>query len=184
MQEFKIHSSTSAPTDAREPLEQVSSNFGFIPNVLAVMAGAPPLLKGYLAISNLFDQTSLTPTERQVVLLSVSHENSCHYCMAAHTVVAEMSKVPAEVIEALRDDRPIADSKLEALRRFTKAVVKSRGMPMDQEVTSFLEAGYSQANILEVILGVGMKTMSNYINHIADTPLDEAFAPKAWQAAG
>ncbi len=184
MNAFPVHTADTAPADAKTALKQVNEAFGFIPNVMGVMAASPALLKGYLSLTSLFDQTSFSPTERQVVILSISHENGCHYCMAAHTVVAEMSGVPSEVVEALRNDTLIADTKLEALRRFTRALVRSRGWPTAAEAQAFLDAGYSETNILEVVLGVGMKTLSNYTNHLAQTDLDEAFAPKAWQAVG
>jgi alkylhydroperoxidase family enzyme len=87
------------------------------------------------------------------------------------------------VVQAIRNGRPIADKKLEALRRFTAAVVTSRGWPSDADTGAFLNAGYGRQQVLEVVLGVGIKTLSNYTNHIADTPLDQAFATAAWSKA-
>jgi AhpD family alkylhydroperoxidase len=144
------------------------------------MATAPALLKAYTALSELFDQTSLSATERQVVLLAVSAENNCEYCVAAHTAIAGMQKVPPDVVGAIRGGGMIADPKLEALRQFAVATVKSRGFPSTEETRSFFLAGYGEAQVLEVVLGIGMKTLSNYTNHIARTRLDEAFAPVAW----
>jgi alkylhydroperoxidase family enzyme len=91
-----------------------------------------------------------------------------------------MQKVPTDVVEAIREDRPISDSKLQALRAFTTAVVEKRGWVSDEDVSTFVAAGYSKAQILEVILGVSFKTLSNYTNHIANPPLDEAFETGAW----
>ncbi|MGE3993953.1 carboxymuconolactone decarboxylase family protein [Pseudorhodoplanes sp.] len=147
------------------------------------MAEAPALLKAYVALSEIFDSTSLNATERQVVLLAVSYENNCEYCIAAHSVISGMQRVPDNVVQAIRVGHPIADRKLEALRRFAAAVAKTRGWPSDADAAAFLDAGYTSQQALEVVLGVGMKTLSNYANHLAETPLDQAFAAAAWSKA-
>jgi alkylhydroperoxidase family enzyme len=102
--------------------------------------------------------------------------------VAAHSTIAAMSDVPDEVVSAIREDRPIGDEKLETLRCFVHAVVKSRGWPDDADVQAFLDAGYGRQQVLEVVLGIAMKTMSNYTNHIAGIPLDEAFEAAKWTA--
>jgi uncharacterized peroxidase-related enzyme len=177
---YVVHDPVTAPEPAREILAGARKSLGFVPNLFAVMADAPALLKSYRALGDLFEETSLDPSERQVVLLATSYENGCEYCVAAHTVIAAMQRVPDGVVQAIRDGRPIADRKLEAIRRFTTAVVRSRGRPSDEDTAAFLEAGYGRQQVLEVVLGVGMKTLSNYTNHIAATPLDRAFAKAAW----
>lgn len=173
----------SAPEKAGEALSQARKKFGFVPNLLGNMAHAPSLLKAYLAVGSLFDETSLTATERQVVLLAASAENKCGYCVAAHTAIAAMQKVPAGVVTAIRNREPIADSKLQALRRFVEETVETRGWPSASARQGFLAAGYTEAQALEVVLGIGMKTLSNYTNHLTETPLDEAFAKMAWGEA-
>jgi AhpD family alkylhydroperoxidase len=177
---YTVHDVDTAPAAARETLAGAKKAYGFLPNLLAVMAGAPALLKSYHTLVDLFEETSLSPSERQVVLLATSYENNCEYCVAAHTVIAGMQRVPDDVVQAIRAGRPIVDPKLEALRRFTTAVVSARGRPSDAEVAAFLDAGYGRIQVLEVVLGVGLKTLSNYTNHIAETPLDRAFARAAW----
>jgi len=180
---YTVHTPETAPEVARETLAGAKKAFGFVPNLLGVMAEAPALVKAYTTLSRIFDETSFSPAERQVVLLTVSYENGCEYCIAAHSVIAGMQKVPADVVGAIRDGKPIADAKLEVLRRFTAAVTKTRGWPSEDETTAFVNVGYTKAQVLEVILGVGMKTLSNYTNHIAKTPLDGAFAKSAWSNA-
>lgn len=177
---YAVHTIESAPEAAKAALVDASKAYGFLPNLLAVMSEAPALLKAYRAAMGLFDETSFNPSERQVVLLTTSYENGCEYCIAAHSIIAAMQKVPGEVVQAIREGNPIADAKLDALRRFTASVVSTRGRPSDEDTKRFLNAGYAKAQILEVVLGVGMKTLSNYTNHIADTPLDQAFAEAAW----
>ncbi|MEL7028192.1 MAG: carboxymuconolactone decarboxylase family protein [Pseudomonadota bacterium] len=147
-------------------------------------SGELALLGTYLDVSGLLSKTSLTPTEQQVVLLSASYENECHYCMAAHTTVAKGAGVAADVLEAIRAGQPIDDAKLEALRRFTALVTVNRGWVDEAEVEALLAAGYDRRTILDVILGVSLKTISNYVNHFADTPVDDAFAANAWTPPG
>lgn len=180
---YKIHSVESAPAAARETLAGAKKNLGFVPNLFGVMAEAPALLKAYATLSGIFDETSFNTTERQVVLLVASYENDCGYCVAAHTAIAEMQKVPNDVVKAIRNGQPVADRKIEALRRFTSAVVTSRGWPSEADTRDFLAAGYGRQQVLEVVLGVGMKTLSNYANHVAKTPLDPAFKAVAWSKA-
>jgi uncharacterized peroxidase-related enzyme len=184
MTNLKSLTDQNAPEAAREALAQAKKNYGFIPNLLGNMANAPALLKAYLAVGALFDQTSLSPTERQVVLLTVSAQNGCGYCVAAHTAIAGMQKVPQDVVNAIRHGEPIADPKLESLRAYTKDVVERRGWPSADAAARFEAAGYTSEQALEVVLGVGMKTLSNYTNHIAETPLDPQFTQAAWEPAG
>lgn len=180
---YKVHTIDNAPEAAKEILAAAHKAYGFLPNLLAVMAEAPALLKSYVTLSRIFEESSLSAAERQTVLLTTSAENGCEYCVAAHSVIAGMQKVPAATVQAIRDGRPIADRKLEALRRFTAAVVKSRGWPTESDTRAFADAGYGQKQALEVVLGVGIKTLSNYANHLADTPLDGAFASAQWSKA-
>lgn len=180
MPKFPIHDMSTAPVSTRPILEQAQKSLGFVPNLYAMLAESPAMLKGYTTLSAIFEGTSLSATERQTVLLAVSAENACEYCVAAHTAIAGMQGVPSEVVTALRDGEALADPKLQALRGFTHEVVRRRGWPGEAAIAAFFEAGYTKANVLDVILGVGLKTMSNYANHIADTPLDAAFQPNAW----
>ncbi len=180
MRKFDVHTRDTASAKSAESLLNAEKAFGFIPNLVGILAESPAALNGYLTLGQIFDESSFSPTERQVVILATSRFNECRYCVAAHSVVADLQEVPADVIEAIRSDQPIADSKLQALRTFTTAVVEARGWVTEDETAAFLAAGYSKAQILEVILGISFKTLSNYVDHVADTPLDEAFAPKAW----
>lgn len=177
---YPIHTAETAPEAARDFLTGAKKAFGFLPNLLGVMASAPALVKAYGAMIELFDQTSFSATERQIVLLAASAENGCTYCVAAHSTIAGMQKVPADVVEAIRTGARIKDPKLEALRRFTTIMVAKRGWPSDDDMIAFLTAGYTEAHVLEVVLGIGFKTLSNYTTHVADPALDQAFAPASW----
>lgn len=180
---YAVQTIDSAPPAAKDVLAVAKQAFGFVPNLLGVMANSPALLKTYVAVSKIFEETAFTVTERQVVLLAVSAENACEYCMAAHTAIAGMQNVPTAVVTAIREGRSIPDTKLEALRHFTSQVVATRGEPSAAAMKDFLNAGYSESQVLDVVLGVGLKTLSNYTNHIVRTPLDQAFAPTKWSKA-
>ncbi len=176
MSDFKICELHDAPPAAVEDLERVQAKYQLIPNLMGIMANSPSVLKGYLTLNKLFEETSFSPLEQNVVLLTVSVANGCDYCIAAHSMVAKMQKAPEDVIAVVRANQPLNVARWEALRLFTQEVVTSRGWPNAEVVEQFHAAGFTQAQSLEVILGVAMKTLSNYVNHMADTPVDEQFA--------
>lgn len=181
MTQFTIHSQETAPAASKPLLDKLKKAVGFIPGLYGVFAESPKALEAYDVLATLFKQTSLTTTEQHVVWLAINYENDCGYCVPAHTALAKMDAVPDDVIEALREGTPIADPKLEALRTFTVQVVQKRGWATDDDTRAFLDAGYTQEQILEVILGLAQKVMSNYTNHIAKTPVDAVFKKFAWQ---
>ncbi|MEQ9434642.1 carboxymuconolactone decarboxylase family protein [Hyphomonas sp.] len=180
MSKLNIHDEASAPAAARPVLESVRADHGMIPNMLAVLAENPAALEACLSLSRFFDTAGFTPLERQVVLLTVSIENTCHFCVAAHSAASAAAGLDMTVIEAVRNNQPLADPRLEGLRLFTRRIVRQRGFVSDADVTVFLRAGWDKSAILGVILGVALKTISNYTNHVAETPLNPAYRPFAW----
>lgn len=174
----------SAAPSAKAILEQAQKSLGFVPNMYAYMANAPELLETYTHGYQLFRaESGFTPVEQEVVFLSVSFENGCDYCMAAHSLIATaMSKVPAEVTEAIRNGQPIPDTRLQTLSNFTRTLLHKRGLPSAEDVEAFRQAGYSDKQVLDVILAIAVKTLSNYSNHLTHTPVDAAFAKFTWQA--
>ena len=177
---FTVHTPEGAPEGSRETLAKAQEKYGFVPNLYGILAEAPAAVKSYAAVYAFFTESSFTPVEQQVVLLSASYGNGCDYCMAVHSTVANMTGVPEEVVSALRAGRPLPDTKLQALSAFTKLVVTTRARLSESQVQDFIAAGYSKAQVLEVITGVALKTISNYTNHLADTPLDDMFQPQRW----
>lgn len=179
MIEFPIHTTGSAPEAARSTLEKIESDLGFIPNLFAEMADAPAVLEAYLSTDRAFEKTSLSETERNVVRLAVSVANACEYCTAVHATQLESAGLSPDEIEKLKKRQRLSDPRLEALRSFTASLVRMRGHADDDRVEEFLDAGFTRPQIQEVVLGVSLKTLSNYINHLADTPVDEAFSGHA-----
>ena len=178
--EFTVHTIETAPNESKEALAHAKETFGFIPNLECILAEAPALLKGAMTLWDLFETTSFTPIERQIIYLTANYENACSYCMAAHSGLAKMTGMSKENIEALRNGIPVSEQKLQALRHFTQKMVQNRGWIEDDEIDAFMAAGYSKQLVLEVILGVAIKVMHNYTNHIAETPLDRQFKPNVW----
>ena len=175
-----VQTPETAPEGSKPHLDAAAKNYGFIPNLTAVFANSPAMIEAYGVLAGHFEKTDLTPVERQIVLMTNNRLNGCTYCMAAHSTIAQMQNVPADVINALRNGTEIADSKLQALHVFTARMNDARGHLAQADIEAFLSVGYTEANILDVILGTGLKTMSNYTNHIADTPLDAPFQGNAW----
>ncbi len=170
---------------AAEMLDLAMKQVGFIPNMYANMANSPGLLDTYLTGYAQFRADSgFSPAEQEVVFLTISRENGCGYCVAAHSFIADaMSGVPAAVTDAIRDGGEIPDAKLQALAAFTRTMLRSRGLPSRAEVRAFLDAGYEERQILEIILAIAVKTLSNYANHVFHTEVDDMFAGRSWEDA-
>ncbi len=180
MSNLKIHDETTAPPAVRSLLERVKRTNGVIPNMLGVLGENPAALEGYLCLSRIFEDAGFSPLERQVVQLTVSIENACHFCVAAHSAAAAAGSLDVPVIDAIRNNKTISAPRLEALRVFTRRMAQQRGFVSDTDVSVFLNAGWDKAAILGVVLGVALKTMSNYANHVAETPLNAVYKPFAW----
>lgn len=167
------------------PLKAVQAGMGMVPNMYAAMVNLPALLDTYNHGYGKFRaEAGFSSVEQEVVFLAISRFNGCHYCVAAHSFVGDMmSKVPAEVTDAIRDGRPVPDIKLEALRAFAHQMTESRGNPTPEQAKAFLAAGYTEEHILGIVLAMSVKVISNYSNHIFHTELDPGFATRAWSAA-
>lgn len=175
MSDYTLHTTETAPEAAKPLLEKSIKAFGMLPNLHAVMAEAPPLLDAYQQLHELFQQTSFNAEELTVVWQTINIEHDCHYCVPAHTGIAHSMKVDQSIIDALRNKTPLEDEKLEVLRDTTLAMVRKRGVLSEDEVNKFYAAGYGKQQLLEIILGLSQKIMSNFTNHLADTPVDAPF---------
>lgn len=177
---FPLHDERTAPEAALKALAATRHNFGMIPNLERVMASAPALLSAYSNSWDLFDSSSLSPVERQVVYLTANFENECEYCVPWHSILAEKAGMNAADLNALRDGAQLPDQRLHALHVFAKALIHERGKIPPAVLESFLLAGFTQQQALEVVLGLAIKLMSNYTNSIAGTPLDSVVKSRAW----
>lgn len=179
MTDFLIHDLESAPPASRPLLQKYLDGYKFVPNMMAVMAESPQLLAAYQALSALWAETELTPLERDIVLLAINAENAYRYCMASQSTVSSRT-MPAEMLAALREGRPLADTRLQTLRAFAEAVVRKRGWVEDADTRALLAAGYTNRTALEVVLAAAFKTLSNYTDHVTHAPVDKVFERYRW----
>ena len=181
MSTFKVYDIESAPEKSRPFLEQSQKAYGRIPGLHGVLAGSPSTFEAYLNLHKLFSESSFNADELTVVWQTINVENECHYCVPAHTGIAHMMKVDPAITEALRNQEPMPTDKLQALHTMTLAIVRNHGKVSNEQQTEFYAAGYNQQQVLEIILGLAQKTISNYTNHFANTPIDKAFQEFAWE---
>ncbi|MBY0506548.1 MAG: carboxymuconolactone decarboxylase family protein [Bryobacteraceae bacterium] len=167
----------TAPEGSRETLTNIQKGFGFIPNLMATFANSPAVLNGYLALDSFFQKTSFKPAERELILLAASVENECGYCTAAHSMIAKnMLKVPADLVAAIRAGHLEGDDRLTVLAATVRLIVRHRGNLPQADVDRFLAAGFTPDQLIEVLLGIALKTISNYTDHLFHPTLDAAFA--------
>ncbi|SCL17000.1 alkylhydroperoxidase AhpD family core domain-containing protein [Micromonospora rhizosphaerae] len=180
---FTAHTPDTAPAAARPTMTGVRRKLGHLPTGVALMAESPELLKGFLTANATFESTDLDPVEREVVVLTVATRNECHICVAMHTATLTWHGADPELIEALRAGEELPDARLEAVRRFTLAVLDHRGAVPDDELSAFLDAGFRPRHALDVVLGVGTYTISTFANRLTDAPLDPPLVAYAWEPA-
>ncbi len=157
---------------------------GILPNMYQAMAQSPALLDTYLhGYEALRTQAGLTAAELEVVFLVISYENQCDYCVAAHSLIADTSsRVPRDVTDAIRAGAAIPNARLAALARMTRTTLLSRGYVDETAVQVFIAAGFEERNLLDIVLAIAVKTLSNYTNHLFDTPLDKVFKVREFTA--
>lgn len=175
MQKFKLHTIESAPDGAKQRLQAAQDSMGMVPNLFAVMANAPQLLEAYQTLDSLFQEAGFDKNELTVVWQTINVYHDCHYCVPAHTAIAKQMGADDAITKNIKQDEALADDKLQALRVFTERMLDARGAVDQQAFKDFADAGYEPKHVLAVILGIAQKTMSNYTNHVAETPVDEAF---------
>jgi AhpD family alkylhydroperoxidase len=156
--------------------DQLKSKLGKVPNLYATLAYSDHALESYLAFQNA--SSSITGKAREVVNLVVSEVNSCEYCLAAHTVIAGMNGFTDEQILELRSGRASFDAKLNALARLVRNISVNRGHADQSLVESFFAAGWSAENLVDVIVAIGDKTVTNYLHGTTQIPIDFPAAPK------
>ncbi len=182
MKVFPAYTPETAPEAAKPILLHAAESLGFVPNLYAQLAGAPEVLEAYRQLMRQFERCSLSSVERQVVLLTVSVENCCRFCVPTHSFIAkQLMGVPEAVVEAIRDRVPIDDLRLEVLRMTTLKLMRERGYLSAEALADFVAAGFRAVQALEILLGISAKTLSNFSNHLMDTEPQQEFAGEAWE---
>ena len=178
-----VHIPDTAPEAAKERIEAVQKANGFIPNLIGVLANSPQALAFYQEVGKMNGSNSLTAEEVEVVQITAAAHNGCDFCVAGHSKIATLRlKTPEPILEALRNRTSIDDNpKYQALAQFTMQLIDKRGQVSDDELNAFKSAGYSDQNVLDVIMGVALATLCNYANNVAKTDINPelaAYAPK------
>lgn len=172
---------TAAP-EVLPLLEGPSKHLGFVPNLLLGLSNSPSVLAGYLDLGKHFSKVGLSGVEMQTVLVVASIENACAYCVAAHSTFATNAKADLQVLRAIREGRESSDAKLNALAAFVRTLIRTKGHVPAPELERFIAAGYSREQALGVLLGIAMKTIANFGNHLMSTSLDQQFAAQRWDS--
>jgi uncharacterized peroxidase-related enzyme len=170
----------TAPEPSKPLLEMIQKANGFVPNLMAIFANNPAVLQGYLALDGAWEKGSFTPRERQLILLAASVVNQCNYCTAVHSTIAKGPlHTPADFVAAIRKNTAVPDAKLDALVTLVKELVRERGYAKEDTIRNFIAAGYRKEQVMELLLGIALKTISNYLDHISPAPVDQAFAAES-----
>lgn len=172
---FVQHTAATASSQAAETLTKIKERYGFVPNLAAFLAESPIVLESLLNLAGAFDKTTLTPQEQQLVLLTISTMNGCEYCKLFHSGMGHMAGVDADTLKTVIALKPLSDFKLNALCEFTRKVTEERGWVKEHDVKAFLAAGYTKANVFEIVMGCALKTLTNYSNHLTGTTPNSEF---------
>ncbi|MEW1887869.1 carboxymuconolactone decarboxylase family protein [Streptomyces sp. NBC_00523] len=173
---FPDHTLESAPAAAKSGLTAIAQKQGFLPSAAARMATSPEVLSGFLRLNALFEATTLDRLSREVLSMTMATRNDCHVCVAIHTGILTALDAEPALIAALREGIPLPDERLEALRRFTLAVLAANGAVDDAAIEAFTAHGYTARNALEVTLGIATYTLSTFANRMTGAPVDGPLA--------
>ncbi len=167
---FTIPTKAEVSETNQSLFDNLQKGLGFVPNLYAYFAKSETALGDYLALQN--RKSSLRAKEREVINLVTSQINGCRYCQSAHTVIGKMNGFTDEQILEIRKGTALFDSKLDALAKFTASVVTNRGKATEESKNNFFAAGYTEANLIDVVIVVGDKIISNYIHNLTEFEID------------
>jgi uncharacterized peroxidase-related enzyme len=176
MKLFKIPAKNEVSEDNQKIFSQLENGLGFVPNLYAFYAKSKTALKDYLGFQN--RKTSISKKDQEVVNLVVSQYNECYYCQSAHTAIAGLNGFNNDQILEIRSGSASFDERANAIARFTLAMVSQKGQISQRDKNDFFEAGFSEENMIDIIINIGSKTISNYIHNVAQFELDFPQAPK------
>ena len=183
MSRLPLRTIEDAPAEAKAALTGAEKANGFLPNLLRILANAPVALETYLTVSGINARSGLTLPERETVQITAAATHGCGFCVAGHTAVAtKKAGLDEATVDALRAVRPAADPRLAAVAAFTTAVIRDRGRVADGELDAFRAAGFTDANALEVVLGVSLATLCNFANNLGQPPLNPQLEAYRWEA--
>jgi AhpD family alkylhydroperoxidase len=161
-------------------LELTMQTYGQLPQMQMIMANMPPLLQSYLEGMKMFRNEGLfTPEEQEAIFIVISHENECYYCLAAHGMLAQKnSQLTDEEIRKIKRNETLGNSIINVLIWFVKQMIDKKGFVNEEDIVTFVNAGYSQVHVLSIIQAMAMKLMSNYTNHIFQREMNDKLKEK------
>jgi alkylhydroperoxidase family enzyme len=177
---FTVHTVDTAPEKSKPTLQGMKQKFGFLPNVMATMAENSTLLNGFAAAFGNFHGGSFNEAEKQVLLLTNAVFLKCPWTVAAHSTFALEDGLSESDVKALRRGELPGNSKYAALSRLTKSLLETRGNVTGAGLERFTSAGYTRAQVFEVVLGVGISTITAATTNLAGTPIDDHFKAQTW----
>lgn len=170
MAKFTVPSRGEVSEKNQAIFDSLQKNLGFVPNLYAYYAKNETALGDYLALQN--RKSTLKAKEREVVNLVTSQINGCAYCLAAHSAIAKINGFSDEEIMELRKGSALFDQQLDALAKFTASVVSNNGKASQDSKKAFFEAGYSEASMIDVVIVIGDKIISNYMHNLTGFEID------------
>ncbi len=176
---FGALNEASAPAAAKELLDGMRGVFGFVPNLGYALAAEPPALAAYITMLQSLGASSLDPIAQQVAMAAASRANAADYGVAVHTTLAARLGASADIVEALRNGRPLGDPRLEAVRRFAAAIASKRTQVSDSDVNALRAVGYDHRAAVAITLAAAAKTLVNTIAHLSRPEIDAGFRPVA-----
>jgi uncharacterized peroxidase-related enzyme len=181
MTRLPMRTINDAPENTRASLISSEKHNGYLPNLLRILANAPVALETYLTVSSINARSSLSVAEREAVQITAAAVHGCAYCVAGHSLLADRkAKLDRVVIDGLRDRTRVSDPKLDAVARFTEAVIASRGNVSDDELARFRDAGFTDQAALEIVLGISLATLCNFTNNLAHGPINDELKAYRW----
>ena len=176
MNRFPLPTREQVSPENQAIFDNLKKMLSFVPNLYATFAHSATALGTYLALQN--SKSSLNARQREVVNLVVSQVNDCEYCLAAHTAVGKMVGFSDAQILEIRQGRAGFDPKLDALARFVREVAEKRGKVAGSSTEAFLAAGWTEGHVVDVIMAVGDKIISNYLHGVTKVAIDFPSAGK------
>jgi uncharacterized peroxidase-related enzyme len=181
MPRLPLQTLESAPEASVPYVQRSQSANGYLPNLIASLANAPTALETYLTVSEINSRSGLSLAERETIQITAAGIHGCTYCVAGHTAIAlKKARLEPELVDSIREQQPLSDPRLEAVANLTRAVIATRGAVSDDALAAFRAAGFNDANVLEVVLGVSLATLCNFANNLAQNELNPELAAYRW----
>jgi AhpD family alkylhydroperoxidase len=182
MAPFIVHTLDSAPAQSKPSLQALQGAFGMIPNIAGAMSTSPVLIGSLVGLFQQVHGGSFSEEQIQILLLTNAVTNSCAWAVAFHTALALKEGVAPADVQAIREARAPLSPKSAALSVLSRNLIEKRGRLDDLDVSQFLQAGFDNAHLLEVIAVVAASTITNYTGNVTNPPVEAAFAAYAWSA--